>query len=281
MEGDYIMAYKTFFSDFISLENQFFAENAVDIPSVQSRETYQALREFLFGFSWTKSENTKFIVMNMHLSSECMAVKYNAQAKDSKEKSSSTFRVQKAAVSKFLYSIFGEDYRDAFYSQDLDEHEEQDRRLRKIEITINLMQDDNDDKFKMNLPMELCQGGSMKTYSMKDCEHEILFLSRCTNCGLLKEFSELDSDKLSFLFSILHGSILTGDSLNNKKLDLLNRISYYAENMKYTRMQMQKEITRLKTQLANREAIERMPESKGFGFSAVSLSEDDILSNAL
>lgn len=275
------MAYKTFFSDFISLEKQFFADNAVDVPSEQSRETYQVLKEFLFGFSWTKSESTKFIVMNMHLSSECMAAKYNAQAKGNKEKSSSTFRVQKAAVSKFLYSIFGEDYRDAFYSQDLNEHKEQDRRLKKIKITVCLLQDDNDDKFKVNLPTVLCQGGSVKTYSMKDCENEIVFLSRCTNHGLFREFSELDSDKLSFLFGILHGSILTGDSLNNKKLDLLNRISYYAENMKYTRMQMQKEIDRLRVQLEDKaqEETQRSFDANAFGLQETVLSKEDILSN--
>lgn len=225
------MSYKNFFSDFISLEKQFFADNSMDVPSEISRMTFQKLKNFLFGFSWTKSENTRFIVMNMSLDSGSMVTRYNAQNfGQGKKKSSSTFRVQKAAVSKFLYSIFGEDYRDAFYSQDLDEHEMQDRRLRKIQVTIDLLSGDSDSKYQLNLPTSIdCGVVSTANYSLKDCEPEIMFLSRYTNLGIEKEISKLDSDKLSFLLGILHEGFFSDDVLNNKKLDLLNRMTLFIE----------------------------------------------------
>lgn len=276
------MAYKNFFSDFVSLEKQYFRENSQDIPSEQSLRTYSMMKSFLFNFQWTKSENTKFIVKNMSLSCDEMARKYNTQVCDSgkREKCSSTFRVQKAAASKFLYSIFGEDYRDAFYAQDLEEHKIQDKKLRRIQVTIELLEGDYKDRYSLIIP-DLGLGIGTDEYDLKDCESEILFLSKYMKLRVEEEISKLDPDKLSFLFSILNEEIFSDNTLNNKKLDLLNRITLQLESRRQISRQAQKVESIQRVEPMHESESDKVIQPAKTAFKETSIDDDDLYGNVL
>lgn len=277
------MAYRNFFSDFVSLEKQYFRENSQDIPSEQSLRTYSMMKSFLYGFSWTKSENTKFIVKNMHLSCDEMARKYNAQVGGSgkKEKCSSTFRVQKAAASKFLYSIFGEDYRDAFYAQDLEEHKIQDKKLRRIQVTIELLEGDYKDRYALVIPDLGLDIGTDDAYDLKDCESEILFLSKYMKLRVEEEISKLDPDKLSFLFSILNEGIFSDNTLNNKKLDLLNRMTLQLESRRQISKHVQKVESIQRVEPMHERESDKVIQPAKTAFTETSIDDDDLYGNVL
>lgn len=277
------MAYKNFFSDFVSLEKQYFRENSQDIPSEQSLRTYGMMKSFLFNFQWTKSENTKFIVKNMSLSCDEMARKYNAQVCENgkREKCSSTFRVQKAAASKFLYSIFGEDYRDAFYAQDLEEHKIQDKKLRRIQVTIELLEGDYKDRYALVIPDLGLDIGADDAYDLKDCESEILFLSKYMKLRVEEEISKLDPDKLSFLFSILNEGIFSDNTLNNKKLDLLNRITLQLESRRQISRQAQKVESIQRVEPMHERESDKVIQPAKTDFTETSIDDDDLYGNVL
>lgn len=253
------MKNKSFFSDLKLLERQYFLITSPDIPSKESRLTYNVLINFLYGFTWTKSKNSVFIVSNMYLDSEQLAEKYNAEAEKEgrNTKSSSTFRVQRAALSKFFYSIFGVNFADGFYSVDADEHSEQDLILKRIQTVVKVIEQSSDTGYHLNLPDSATKyvSANKKFENFDTCDAEILFLSRNTDVALSREIELLNKEKLGYILGVLHEPLFIEKAnnkvLNAQKIELIMKMNQYSEDDSYTRKDMIQRIKIQKKQYSN------------------------------
>lgn len=227
------MGFSNFFSDLIYLEDSIL-KNKVTLSevdtvkdySIESVSTFFALRNYVLSCAWTTSNSMEFIVKNMRLNSAELAEKYEAET--GRQKAEVTFRVQRASASKSLYSIFGTEFSEALITDN--KHE-----ISKLRDYITLLAEGSKDitaLFNSHILERFLNLPEIKyTYSIEECSKELMVLSKFTTEYFETQLSELDLDKVKYIYNILSSSFVLGTdnkSFNKNKANMLSQIKKYS-----------------------------------------------------
>lgn len=182
-----------------------------------SIKTICALKRFVYSCAWSNTEKTRLLMRNIHRKAIDAAKITGVSA--------NTVRSARSQASKKLFGMFGDDVFDGMIVGD----------KQICYFTLNLIKviHEGYDRPETFLPEPILQklegmaGNCTTTYELKELTEELLFFKQYSMISMMKQFSNLDPEKLSFLFRIFQSDLLisTGDtSINIQKLRFLSKI---------------------------------------------------------
>ena len=216
---------KTIFPILVRLNADIIVKNIVgdtnEVFDKFTRESFQYIMDFIRDAKWTKSKSFKFICANMGLKSSDLARFWLARY--GKEKSESTFRLQKTQVSRTIEAMLGSgiEIERAFLSQDVESITEIVKNARSFSMG-DLQLGDIVDESVLTTLYEL-----KPVYvecDLRECIKEMNFLLAISKASIEQKLKELDVNKLYFLCSVLKEELYTKTGINTRKLNLLKTL---------------------------------------------------------
>lgn len=180
-------------------------------------KTIRALKGFVYSCAWSNTEKTRLLMRNIHRRAVDVAKMTGVSA--------NTVRSSRSQASKKLFRIFGNDIFDGIVIGD--------KKVCQRTLILIRSVKEGFDRVETFLPEIILQklegmtGCCTFDYDLKDLTEEMAFFKHYNTVSMMRRFSCLNPDKLSFLFSILQSDLFgdTGDAfVNVQKLRVLSKI---------------------------------------------------------
>lgn len=179
---------------------------------------YKKLVELLEQGGITNSEVEQFISKNYLLSVEDLTKKWNMT--HTKQKIEMTFRGQISTLSSKYYKLFGVNastLEEALLSKD-NNHPVLGRLL-KILTAIGVESEPLVSRFDYSIKDYLGDYETNHTYNVSDCEKELRLLKMMDKKNLELIFSQVDKDKLAYLFQMMNADLIQSEVTDFERLD--------------------------------------------------------------